>query len=310
MIARTPTAPTTGSLLRRWPSVLRQLVGSLIIGWPIACAQRTITWAGPPETLAGPVTESSALVVRNGPHGPVVTAQPIPAPGAGLPRLGAGTCIASVRWARDGPSDIAVTWWVARPDSSVALELSRSRDDGAHWDSAGIADARDRGVRGCNRPAPAVAEDAASGYTHLAYFLEPATGAGIFYVHLMELPIRTSAGTIGREAMYHAPVAVVYGGTPREASVAARGDTVVIAYEDPNGPGPTIAAIISVTAGHSFLPSVVASGAGVTAREPLAAVLGGTVAVAWRESAFHIDDTADSGSAPADHAVVRLGQFR
>jgi hypothetical protein len=248
--------------------------------------------------------------VRSGPRGPVVTAQPIRAPGAGLPDLGAGACVASVRWARDGPSEIAVAWWVARPDSSVALELSRSRDDGAHWESSGVADTRDRGVRGCTRPAPAVAADAGSGYTHLAYFLEPATGAGIFYVHLMELPIRTSAGTIGRQAMYHAPVAVVYGGTPRDASVAARGDTVVVAYEDPNGPGPTIAATVSVTAGHSFFPSAVASGAGVTARDPLVAVRGGMIAVAWRESAFHIDDTADSGSTAADRAVVRLGEIR
>ena len=267
-------------------------------------------WGGPPQPLTGTITDAARLVLRGTPEHSVATVELTPAPGAGLPVLGTGACLASVRWARDGASDVAVAWWVAHPDSSVTLELSRSRDDGAHWERFGPAEVRDRGVRGCARPAPAIALDAGSGYVHLAYFLEPASGAGIFYEHLMELVVHTAAGSTSSQAMFHAPIAIVYGETPREAGVAAHGDTVVVAYQDPNGPGPTIEVAVSVTAGHVFAPSVTASGAGVGAGEPLASTHGGMVAVAWRESPFRRDGAGDSSPAPADRAVVRVGELR
>jgi hypothetical protein len=291
-------------------SRLHTLARSLFVLCLLACSEPPIQWKGPPGPLLGPVTDASVLTVEGAPARPAAIAAPVAPPAAGLPTLGAGACLASLRWARDGPRDVAATWWVARGDSSVTLQLMRSRDDGAHWEASGIAEARDRGVRGCARPAPAVALDARSGYTHLVYFFEPTTGAGIFYEHLMELPVRNADGSTGRQAMFHAPVAIVYGETPREANVAAHGDTVVVAYEDPNAPGPEVAATVSVTGGHSFSPAVVASGVGVAARDPLAAVRDATIAVGWRETAFHTDDSGDSGSAPANHAVVRLGDLR
>jgi hypothetical protein len=155
-----------------------------------------------------------------------------------------------------------------------------------------------------------VAVDVKSGYTHLVYFNEPETGAGIFYEHLMEIPIETASGQKRGQALFHAPVAIVFGETPREADVASHGDTVVVAYEDPNGPSAVIEATASVTAGHSFTRSVAASGVGVAANGPLVAVRDATVAVAWRESPVRADGSAESGSPASDRAVVRVGQLR
>ena len=292
----------------RYSLLARPPLGGLAL--LIACAQPPVQWAGAPEPLQGTITDASALVLRGVPGHLVATPEAILAPGAGLPALGTGACLTSVRWARDGVSGVALVWWAARPDSSVTLQLSRSRDDGAHWENPRIAETRDRGVRGCSRPAPAVVLDAGNGYTHLVYFLEPATGAGIFYEHLMELPVQTTTGSVSTQAMFHAPVAIVYGQTPREAGVAAHGDTVVVAYQDPNGPGPSIEVVVSVTAGHVFSQSVTATGVGVGARSPLAAVKEGMIAVGWRESAFRRDGVVDSGPAPVDRAVVRMGDLR
>ena len=291
-------------------TILSRLAGYALLAFVVACTPPPLRWVSEPKALDDRLTDATGLVIR-GPSGQrVVTAQPIPAPGAGLPPLGAGACLASVRWGRDGARDVAVVWWVARPDSSVTLQLSLSRDDGAHWESSGTADGRDRGARGCARPAPAVAVDVRSGYTHLVYFNEPETGAGIFYEHLMEIPIETATGPKRGQAMFHAPVAVVYGATPREADVAAHGDTVVVAYEDPNGPSAVIEAVASATAGHSFTLSVAASGVGVEAHGPLVAVRDATVAVAWRESPARADGSANAGSVGSDRAVARVGQLR
>jgi hypothetical protein len=240
-------------------------------------------------------------------------------PQGGLPPLGAGSCLASIRFARPSVGtrpvalgdrgDVAAVWWAARPDSSVVLDLARSADDGAHWDTTMVADTRDRGVRGCARPPAAIASDPVSGYTHLAYFLEPAPGAGVFYEHLMELPVAGAAGAPARRiAMFHAPVAIVYGEVPRRTSVTGHGDTVAVAYEDPNRAAPQVALAVSVTAGHTFAPAVPASGDNVEARDPVIGLDRAAVAVAWRESAIRADGAADTSA--VTRAVVRTGTFR
>jgi hypothetical protein len=236
-----------------------------------------------------------------------VVAQAIPVPGGGLPALGAGACVNSVRWARARPRDVAVAWWVARADSSVVLRLARSSDDGAHWDTLPAADVRDRGVRGCARPPPAVALDPASGYTHLAYYLEPDAGAGVYYEHLMDLPRGSVSGHASDTvSMFHSPVAVVYGEGVVETSVAGHGDTVVVAYQDPNGPVPQVVLAVSVTAGHSILGRVDVSGSGVDASEPVVSLEDDTVAVGWREEA-PVPGSAQPRTPPPGRRVVRIG---
>jgi hypothetical protein len=209
-----------------------------------------------------------------------------------------------VRWAR-AQGDVGVAWWIARSDSSVVLRVARSHDDGAHWDMAPPADTLDRGVRACARPAPALALDPRSGYTHLAYYLEPATGAGLFYDHLADPMRRAPEMSEGESvAMFHAPVAIVYGEGAVEASVGGHGDTVVVAYQDPNGSVPRVALALSTTAGHTFPSRIDASGDDVAAREPVVAIDGATVAVAWRESSARSEGTDDRA---AGRNVVRIG---
>jgi hypothetical protein len=289
------------------------------------CQQAAVSWSGDPVPLGGALTDASVLVLRGVPDDVRAVPQAVAVPQGGLPPLGAGSCAASIRFARPSvgtrrlpPGErgaVAAVWWAARPDSSVVLDLARSADDGAHWDTTMVADARDRGVRGCGRPPPAIASDPVSGYTHLTYFLEPAPGAGVFYEHLMELPAAVAAVAAGaagaaprRIAMFHAPVAIVYGEVPRRASVTGHGDTVAVAYEDPNRAAPQVALAVSVTAGHTFAPAVPASGDNVEARDPVIGLDRAAVAVAWRESAIRADGAADTSAVA--RAVVRTGTFR
>ena len=298
--------------LRFWLCVVCALLVS-------GCQQAAVTWAGDPAPLGGTLTEASVLVLRGVPDAVRAVPEAVPLPQGGLPALGAGSCVASIRFARPAAGarltsvgqrgDLAAVWWVARPDSSVVLDLARSGDDGAHWDTTMVAEARDRGVRGCARPPASIASDPVSGYTHLAYFLEPAPGAGVFYEHLMDLPTAGAAGAPARRiVMFHAPVAIVYGEVPRRTSVMGHGDTVAVAYEDPNRAAPQVALAVSVTAGHTFAPAEPASGDNVEARDPVIGLDRASVAVAWRESAIRADGAADTSAVA--RAVVRTGAFR
>ncbi|MGH7635751.1 MAG: hypothetical protein ACRENC_18640, partial [Gemmatimonadaceae bacterium] len=105
---------------------------------------------------------------------------------ADLPGVSGGVdqCLRSIRTANAG-SDLFRVWWTSRTDSSVVLSMQHSRDGGASWDAPVAVEARDRGRRGCDRPTPGVFYDSASGYLHLVYFIESATGAGVFFAHSM-----------------------------------------------------------------------------------------------------------------------------
>lgn len=267
-----------------------------------ACTREPVRWLGDAATLRGPGGGEYTLMIRGSVSRAAAVARTVPIPSAGLPSLGANACPQSVRWARAGALDVAVAWWQVRPDSSVVLRLARSRDDGAHWDTLPPADARDRGVRGCTRAAPAVALDPLSGYTHLAYYLEPADGAGVFYEHLMDLPASGGRDTI---SMFHAPVGIVYGQGPVETSVAGHGDTVVVAYQDPNAPVPHIALALSVTAGHAFPERMEVSGVGIAASEPVVAIEDDLVAVAWQAEAPAL--SAEGSTGTVGRRVVRVG---
>jgi len=161
---------------------------------------------------------------------------------ANLPAVTGGVdqCLRSIRTAGAG-SDLFRVWWTSRHDSSVILSMQRSSDRGASWGAPLTVENRDRGRRGCDRPPPGVFADSVSGYLHIVYFIEAATGAGVFFAHSMD-----------KGAMFHSPVPVVFGNTPSAASVAANGDSVVVVFEDPNATAPRIGIALSHSTGHIF----------------------------------------------------------
>lgn len=138
-------------------------------------------------------------------------------------------------------SEVFRAWWAVRSDSNGVLSMQRSTDGGRTWQSPVNVDDRDRGRRGCNRPAPAISYDSVSKYVYLAYFLDASDGAGVFFAHSMDE---------GR--MFHSPVPVVYGNNPARAAVAGHGDSVVVVFEDPNSTIPTLGIVLSHTTGHIF----------------------------------------------------------
>ncbi len=98
---------------------------------------------------------------------------------ANLPAI-SGTsdpCIRSIHTAGD-QSELFRVWWSSRNDSSVVLLMQRSGDQGRNWEAPLEVESRDHGGRGCNRPAPGIFYDSASGYVHLVYFVEASDGAG------------------------------------------------------------------------------------------------------------------------------------
>jgi len=140
-----------------------------------------------------------------------------------------------------GDPDLFRVWWTARSDSSVVLSMQHSSDGGTSWESPVLVETRDRGRRGCDRPAPGIFYDAPRGYLHLVYFIEAKDGAGVFFSHSMD-----------KGGMFHSPVPVVYGNVPVAASVAANGDSVAVVFEDPNSMMPRIGIVLSHSTGHIF----------------------------------------------------------
>jgi len=184
---------------------------------------------------------------------------------------GERACPGSFALARERDRTWHAAWFRARDDSSVVLLVARSRDGGATWSAAMPADDRDRGRRGCARPAPAIVADSTTGYVHVAYYLEPDGGGAVWLVHSMD-----------DGASWHPPLALAFGADPAAASVAASRDTVVVAFESPNANEAWIDLALSVSAGHAIEQRTVAvSGRSVPARAPRIAMRGRTLAVAW-----------------------------
>jgi hypothetical protein len=199
-------------------------------------------------------------------------------------------CPASLRVASSGKLTYAV-WWKVRADSSAALMVARSAN-GDTWGHAVVADSSDHSRRGCERPAPAIAADTSTEYVHLAYFLEPAAGPGIFFAHSMD-----SAAT------FHAPVPIVFGTNPSRVSVASHGDRVAVAYEDPNSDEPMIGVAFSRTMGHLFEARMQATSSDGRARQPIIRVSNDSVHLWWSE---YSANPKAIGSRPA----YRAGEWR
>lgn len=166
--------------------------------------------------------------------------------------------------------------WDAR---SGALTVIRSGDDGSSWDPPVIPDSRESPAPPCSRLPPALFADSGNGFLHVAYFSEVPGGSGVYYVHSMDATRLAQVGP----GMFEQPLALTYGRRPVRTSVASRGDTVVVAYEDPNSVRGGIQLAFSSTTGHSFdARAVVPAGAGAMG-EPRVELSAGQLAVTWRE---------------------------
>lgn len=233
-----------------------------------ACTPEPLEWGVDPDRLPAPEAPDARLVLA---ADGLASFAPSPVPPAAWapPAL----CEGSTRYAAATAQEWYAVGWLQRDDGSALLGASRSDDGGLSWEPVVAVDSVDRARTHCARPAPAVAADSATGYVHVAYFMEAPEGPGVFFSHSME------AGTI-----FHEPVPIIYGTRPVPVSVAVWRDTVAVAYEDPNGGKPRVGLALSHTMGHIFearLPVV--SGKEAAATAPDVALHGGQVAVAWRE---------------------------
>jgi hypothetical protein len=179
-------------------------------------------------------------------------------------------CIRSIR-AAGTAEEIFRAWWSSRSDSSVVLSMQHSGDQGKTWQAPVEVDPRDRGRRGCDRPAPGIFYDPASGNVHLVYFIEASDGAGVFFAHSMD-----------KGGMFHSPVPVVYGNSPSVASVAAHGDSVVVVFEDPNSTTARIGIVLSHVTGHIFDQRGQVTPDDVLAIAPWVALDGNRITVWWK----------------------------
>src|SRR5215218_850691 len=182
-------------------------------------------------------------------------------------------CPGSLVVSRAG-SRLYAAWWRVQPDSGAFLLAAHSDDDGGAWSVPSPVDTTDQSVTGCDRAPSAIAADSASGYVHVGFSLLGKEGPGLFYAHSMD------AG-----ATFHAAVPIFYGDRLGRSSVAADGDIVVVAFEDPNSRSPRVGLALSRTMGHIFEERLLpVSDDNGTATHPLAAVRGRRIAVAWQRA--------------------------
>jgi hypothetical protein len=243
-----------------------------------ACDTDPIVWNDPSA-----ISQSGPARLTIGPTGTPRfvpdTAQAVTPPS--LP----GLCKTSFRTAR-GTTRLYAAWWTVRPDSSAILHTSRSTDDGRTWEPAVPIDTLDVSSRGCDRPPPAVATSGDD--LHTAYSMVAPEGTGVFFAHFMG-------------SMLHSPVVVIYGERLVATAIAAEGDRVAVAFEEPNGRRQQIDVSVSLTQGHIFERHSVASRSVDAASSPAVAISGSNIAVAWvtRRS-------TDTTGTP----VVRTGRIR
>jgi len=233
-----------------------------------ACGDPIITW-GEPATLERAIGSGDRLALSGDGVARLVPDSSPAAPAA------AGQCRASVRMARDTTGEWYAVWWSALPDSTAEIVVARSAD-GATWEPAVRVDTVDAGRSGCRRPAPAI--DAWGGHVHVVYAMAAREGPGIFASHSMD-----------RGVLFHSPVAIVYGERIGAADIAARGNIVAIAFEDPNSAQDQIGLAYSNTMAHMFQHRQTVSLSGGGARSPRVALGEGRIAVAWMRAAGGAD---------------------
>lgn len=248
-------------------------VMALALAATLACSQSPVMWDAERAT-SGP--SPGASLSADG----VLTGDTLQARARRLTPPGL-VCPGSVRVSAARGTMHAV-WWAPRQDSSAALLAARSADGGATWTSPALIDTTDHGVTGCRRAPPSIAADSASGYVHVAYGLTGAEGPGLFFAHSMDGGV-----------MYHAPVPILYGERLGRTSVAADGDIVAVGFEDPNSRSPRVGLALSRTMGHIFEDRLLpVSNDNGTAVQPLVAIRGRRIAVAWQSSDAQRDGTS------------------
>jgi len=228
-----------------------------------ACSGAPISW-GNAVTRSGNALPGRLLIDAGEPRFTTDTAALV------APEI-PGSCPGSARVALSGPSGTEryIAWWAPRPDSSAALLSARSTDAGRSWSAPEPVDTADHRAVGCSRPAPAIAADSASGYVHVAYSMRDAQGAGIFFSHSMD-----------RGRMFHWPVTIVYGDHLTDVAIAARGDTVAVAYIEPSSDHPQLGLALSHTMGHIFENRLTVPSS-ADASDPAIAIAAGRIGVAW-----------------------------
>lgn len=263
--------------------VVRAAVSALALALA-ACLPQPVEWEEQVRRRDGAVADTSVLAFDDSsPDGVRFAAQFTPPSWPEEPAV----CPATRRAARAPGDEVYASWFAVRPDSSVELRVARSDDGGRRWEPSVVADAMDVGRVGCDRPVPYIFADSLNGYVHVVYYLDAKEGAGLFFTHTME-----------RGALFHEPVPIVYGDRPSQAAVASRGDTVVVAYEDPNSRMPRLGLALSRVQGHIFEHRIPASDETGEARTPRVALRGTRLVVAW---------TATSRGGTMPRTAIRAG---
>jgi len=181
----------------------------------------------------------------------------------------ASQCAGSVRTAGLAGTHYAA-WWAVRADSTADI-VAASSTDGRTWTTPVKLDSADVAHVGCRREPPALAADGDN--LQVVYTMRAREGPGVFLAHSMD-----------RARTFHSPVAVVYGEKLGLASVAASGNFVIVAYEDPNTTPTRISIAVSTTMAHLFEFREVVSPEDVAASHPEAFTDGTHVTVSWQRA--------------------------
>jgi hypothetical protein len=255
--------------MRRGPTFPRglPLAAAFAAAAALACTPDPVQWQ--PERRSQSTLTPEARLTLAGGDMPTVVGAWTPE----LPPTSASQCAGSVSATLARGDTAFAAWWALRADSTAALVVARSDDGGRHWGAAVTADSADRGHTGCRRLPPSIGADSLNGYVHVVYFMQAPEGPGLFFTHSMDA---------GR--MFHAPVAIVYGERASAAAVSSRGDTVVVAYENPNAAAPQVWLALSRSQGHIFEHRLSVSTATARGENPAVVVRDGRVAIAWNET--------------------------
>jgi hypothetical protein len=257
-------------LAKRFPTFVSAVC---LVGCLGACDDSLVVWRGDARALAMPAggDEGSAPVDAH------LVLHPDGSPALESIKSVATTptdtaaCPGSFRTSALSSTEIYSVWWSRRPSGRAVLLSARSDDSGGTWTNAVPVDTTDRGTVACERPAPAIAADAKSGYVHVTYFLTGPGGPGVFFAHSME-----------RGELFHSPVPIMYGDRPSATAVAAAGSFVIVAFEDPNSERTQIALAMSSTWGHIFSRERPEASSGTpAAQRPLVALRQPLIAVGW-----------------------------
>jgi len=254
-------------------------VAVVLLVFLAACNTDPIAW-NDPKAVADAAARGRLFVDSTG-NARFVTDSTLPV----VPPMRPGVCVNSLRTAR-GTRRFYGAWWAARHDSSAVLYTSVSPDQGRTWETPVPVDTLDVSSRGCDRPPPALATSGDD--LHTAYSMVAPEGTGVFFAHFMG-------------SMLHSPVVVIYGERLVATAIAADGDRVAVAYEEPNGSRRQVDVSISLTQGHIFERHSVASRSIDAATDPSVALNGPYIAVGWMTR--RATDTVGT-------RVIRTGRIR